>query len=168
MYFSVLVYAKMRYLGLLIICLLFTSCNYFNVKKTSSEEILNEELQSFNWNEVDEFPTFAACDSSSTLQERKKCFESTLTNHVINYLSMEKLVVSKDINDTVFIDFNLSEKGEIRIINIEANDELLSTIPKLSEFIEASLDSLPQIFPAIKRGQQVTTQFKLPIIVKAN
>ena len=38
-----------------LVFILLTSCAYFNVKKTSSEAILEEELQSFKWNEVDEY-----------------------------------------------------------------------------------------------------------------
>lgn len=158
----------MKYLRFVIFCLILTSCNYFNVKKTSSEEILKDELQSFNWNEVDEFPTFSSCDSSTTKQQRKDCFETTLANHILNKLSQEKMIVSHDLNDTIVIEFKLSEKGRISILNIKIEDETIKELPKLEELLKASIDSLPEIFPAIKRGQHVITQFKLPIIIKAN
>lgn len=158
----------MKYIGFVIFCFLFTSCNYFDVKKTSSEEILKEELQSFNWNDVDVFPTFAVCDSSATLQERKQCFENTLTNHVLRHLSKDKLIVSQEINDTIFIDFKLNQTGDISILNTEIDDEVFTIFPNIKVQLESSLDSLPKIYPAIKRGQHVTTQFKLPIIIKAD
>ncbi len=158
----------MKYLRFVIFCLILTSCNYFNIKKTSSEEILKDELQSFNWNEVDEFPTFASCDSSSTKQERKDCFETILANHILNKLSQEKMIVSHDLNDTIIIEFKLSEKGKISILNMKIEDETMRNLPKLKEQIIVSIDSLPEIFPAIKRGQHVITQFKLPIIIKAD
>ena len=158
----------MKYVRFVIFCLILTSCNYFNVKKTSSEEILKDELQSFNWNDVDEFPTFTSCDTSTTKQGKKSCFESTLANHILNKLSQEKLIVSHDLNDTILIEFKLSEKGEISILNMKIEENILNVLPKLEEQLIASIDSLPEIFPAIKRGQQVTTQFKLPLIIKAN
>ena len=158
----------MKQLGFIIICLLITSCNYLDVKKTSSEEILNEELQSFNWKEVDVFPTFSSCDSSSTLELRKICFQQTLTDHVMSYLSNEKLIVSKDVNDTVFIDFMLNDKGLISILDIQVDDATIEALPKLKEHLKRSIDTLPKIYPAIKRGQHVSTQFKLPIIIKAD
>ena len=148
--------------------MILTSCNYFNVKKTSSEQILKDELQSFNWNDVDEFPTFTSCDTSATKQGRKSCFESTLAKYILNKLSQEKMIVSQDLNDTIIIEFKLSEKGEISILNIKIEDKTLSILPKLEERLITSIDSLPEIFPAIKRGQQVTTQFKLPLIIKAD
>ena len=39
-------------------------------------------------------------------------------------------------------------------------------IPNIKVLLAKSIDSLPKIFPAIKRGQQVKTEFKLPIIIK--
>ncbi len=158
----------MKYIRFVIFCLILTSCNYFNVQKTSSEQILKDELQAFNWNEVDEFPTFSSCDTSSTKQRRKSCFETTLANHILNKLSQEKLIVSHDLNDTIIIEFKLSEKGEISILNMKIEEETRRILPKLEKQIFTSIDSLPEIFPAIKRGQQVTTQFKLPLIIKAN
>ena len=158
----------MKYIHFVIFCLFFTSCNYFDVKKISSEEILKEELQSFNWNEVDEFPTFTSCDSSSTKQERKFCFESTLAKVILKNLSQEKLIVSHDLNDTIIIEFKLSETGDISILDMNIEEKTLKDLPNLEKHLIASLDSLPEIFPAIKRGQQVTTQFKLPIIIKAD
>lgn len=158
----------MKYIRFVIFCLIFTSCDYFNVKKTSSDQILKDELQSFNWNDVDEFPTFSSCDSSSTKQGKKHCFESTLANYILTELSQEKMIVSHDLNDTIIIDFRLSAKGEISIINIKIEEETARILPNLEEQLKLSINSLPEIFPAIKRGQQVTTQFKLPLIIKAN
>ena len=45
---------------------------------------------------------------------------------------------------------------------------IIEEIPNINVLINQSLDSLPQIFPANKRGQQVTTEFNLPIIIKVN
>ena len=158
----------MKYLRFVIFFLILTSCNYFDVKKISTEEILKEELQSFNWNEVDEFPTFTSCDTFSTKKERKFCFENTLASHILNNLSQEKFIVAHNLNDTITIEFELSEKGVISILNMKIKEKTLSDLPNLKEQLIASIDSLPQIFPAIKRGQQVTTQFKLPIVVKTD
>lgn len=158
----------MKYIRVIIFCLIVTSCNYFNVQKTSSEQILKDELQSFNWNDVDEFPTFVSCDSVSTKQDRKICFETTLANHMLNNLSKEKMIVSKELNDTILIEFMLTDKGEVSILNMQIKDRTKNNLPKLEEHLLTSIISLPEIFPAIKRGQQVTTQFKLPIIIKSD
>jgi hypothetical protein len=139
-----------------------------NVKKTSSEEILKEELQTFNWNELDTYPTFSSCDSVSSKTEKKVCFESVLTNHLSNYLAEQNFVVSNDVEDTLELTFIISEVGKASITDIKIKEETVSELPNIKSILQKSIDSLPQIFPAVKRGQQVTSQFKLPIVISVN
>ena len=153
---------------LLFIGLLFISCDYFNVKKTSPEAIVEEELKSLRLNDVDVYPTFASCDSVSSIQNRKECFETTLITHITNNLSEEIMVVSKDVSDTIIIDFKLSEKGIISILKMKFKEKTLKELPGIDKKVLSAIDSLPAIYPAIKRGQLVTTQFKLPIIISSN
>ena len=91
----------MKQIFVFLLCLMLLSCEYFKVKKTSSEAILKEEMKTFNWSDVDEYPSFSVCDSSATKQERKQCFETVLTSHITNYLQNETIIVSHDIEDTL-------------------------------------------------------------------
>ena len=148
--------------------LMLTSCEYFNVKKTSSEAILKEELQTFNWNDVDEYPSFSVCDSTTSKNERKLCFQNTLTFHITNYLQNERIVVTQDILDTLLLDFQVSKSGDLVLLESKIDSLTHLEIPNIKVLLKNSLDSLPEIFPAIKRGQQVTTEFNLPIIISVN
>jgi hypothetical protein len=159
---------KMKNFLIVIICLILFSCNYFDAKKTSTEAILEEELKSISLNEVDVYPVFAVCDSSSTIQERKYCFENTLLSHIQKTLTQEKMIVTTDLTDTILIDFKLSDKGEISILNLKISKETLEALPNITNRINSAIDSLPKIYPAIKRGQLVTTQFKLPVIINSD
>ena len=78
------------------------------------------------------------------------------------------MVVSTDLEDTIVIDFKLSDKGEISILNLKVKAETLKALPNITNQINTAIDSLPKIYPAIKRGQHVTTQFKLPIIINSD
>ncbi len=158
----------MKYAWFTALLLLFTSCDYFDVKKISSEEILNEELQTFNWNEVDVYPTFSACDSFTTKEEKKACFVNVLNSHVIDYLAIQHFVVSEDINDTLLLKFTISDKGEASMSNIEVAEKTIMQLPQIKNILIKSLDSLPKIYPALKRGQQVTSQFTLPVVISMN
>lgn len=158
----------MKYLTILLLLLCVCSCNYFDKKKISSQDIVNEELQTFNWNEVDEYPSFASCDSSSSKQERKQCFEGTLTSYITKQLSEKTIVVTQDVKDTIAIKFLISEKGELTVLNISSKEHTKAQIPEIDALLMESLKDLPQIFPAIKRGQQVKTEFKLPIVIQVN
>ena len=144
------------------------SCEYFNVKKTSSEAILNEELQTFNWQAVDDYPSFSICDSSKTKTEIISCFKSTLINHINAYLKKEIIIVTQDVSDTILLKFQVSNLGELLLMDAKVDSITIQEIPNIKDLLSNSLDSLPKIFPAIKRGQQVTSEFNLPIIIHVN
>lgn len=155
----------MRQTCVFLFILIFTSCEYFNVKKTSSEAILKEELETFNWNEVDEYPSFSVCDSISIKEEIKSCFQSVLTIHIWEFLKKQNLVVSHDIKDTMLLRFQVDKIGGLQLIDAEIDSITIQEIPNIKALLHKSLDSLPKVFPAIKRGQQVTSGFELPIII---
>ncbi len=150
------------------ILLLSFSCEYFNKKKVDADTLLNEELKTFNWNDVDTFPSFEVCQNSTEKEDSKKCFENTLSQHILTTLRNSSLVSSSTINDTIYVDFIISEKGEISSEHIAASELIKVQFPNLDSLIVYSLETLPNIFPAVKRGQQVRSQFKLPIVVKTN
>jgi hypothetical protein len=151
---------------LLIICA--TSCEYFDAKKIASEDILNEELKTFNWNAVDAYPTFSVCDTLETKADKKTCFENTLSQHITSSLQNETIIVSQDIEDTMVLEFQISETGAITIKHIGLNEITETEIPEIKNMIAKSLNTLPSVFPAIKRNQPVKTEFKLPIIISVN
>lgn len=148
--------------------LIFTSCEYFKIKKTSSEAILEEELQTFNWDEVDAYPIFLECDNAASKLKRTLCFQETITNNIIANLQKEQIVVTQDINDTILLELQVSKDGKLLILDAKMDALTLQEIPNIRLLLSKSLDALPKIFPAIKRGQQVTTQFKLPISIQVN
>ena len=142
------------------------SCDYFNKKKVYSEELLENELETFTWNDVDEYPTFASCDSTSGKANKKQCFENTLRDILNTNLSQYHIIVSESIEDTVKLKITIDNKGEFSISSIQSSVLTKQEIPQLDSLLRRSLDSLPKIYPAIKRSQQVTTQFSLPVIIK--
>jgi hypothetical protein len=158
----------MKNLTIFIFILSLSSCEYFDKKKVNSQDIVNEELQTFNWNDVDEYPSFKVCESLSSKQESKHCFETTLITHITNRLSKEVIVVTENVEDTVMIKFHISETGNLSVLNIKNKETTKVQIPNLESLLLNSLDSLPKIFPAIKRGQQVKTEFTLPIVIQVN
>lgn len=142
------------------------SCDYFNKKKVYSEELFENELETFTWNDVDEYPTFASCDSTSGKANKKQCFENTLRDILNTNLSQYHIIVSESIEDTVKLKITIDNKGEFSISSIQSSALTKQEIPQLDSLLRRSLDSLPKIYPAIKRSQQVTTQFSLPVIIK--
>ncbi|MCB0435335.1 MAG: hypothetical protein KDD08_04645, partial [Mangrovimonas sp.] len=69
---------------------------------------------------------------------------------------------------TIFLEFKIDEKGLLSLTKTEIDSLILAEIPEIQNYLYRSIDSLPQIYPALKRGQQVTTKFKMPLIVKVS
>ena len=155
----------MKRLILIAILVFLTSCDYFNKKKIDTKEILDEELKSINWNDVDEYPTFTICDSSDN---KKVCFEDVLRNRLNEQLSKQNIVVTEDVSDTILLKIHIDNKGNFSIKDIISSEVTKAQIPQLDSLLRHSFDSLPKIYPAIKRSQQVATEFNLPVVVNIN
>ena len=158
----------MKYISLILLIFCLTSCDYFDKKKVKAEDLLNQELKSFNWNEVDVYPTFTTCDSSDIKELRKQCFENTLSSYIFKNLSKQNIIVSEEIDDTLKMKIEISDHGILRVLGIDNSEIIQKQIPNIDTLLIASFDSLPKIYPAIKRGQHVKTQFELPVIIKVN
>lgn len=132
------------------------------------EDLLEEELQTFNWNEVDTYPTFSNCDSMTSKEDNKICFQNTLINGVNEFLAEQNIIVTNDVFDTIRLHIVIDKQGVLEVESMKIHDETVQEIPHIDSLLRQSLKSVPKIFPAIKRGQQVTTTFELPVIVRIN
>ena len=157
-----------RLIAISIVVLTLTSCDYFKTKKVYTEDILEEELQAINWNDVDEYPTFSTCDASATNLGKKACFERLLHEFLNANLSRQNIIVTEDVNDTVVLKIHIDKQGTFSIKEIISREFTRSQIPQLDSILRSSFDSLPQIYPAIKRSQHVATEFSLPVVVNIN
>lgn len=155
----------MKRLAVIVCFAMLMSCNYFDKRKIDTKEILDEELKSINWNDVDEYPTFSICDASP---DKKICFEDFLRNKLNENLLKQNIVITEDVNDTVILKIHIDKEGNFSIKDVKSSEVIETQIPKLDSILRHSFDSLPQIHPAIKRGQQVATEFNLPVIVNSN
>ncbi|ADF54603.1 MAG: hypothetical protein CMP12_13975 [Zunongwangia sp.] len=150
-----------------VLALLIISCN-FETKKISSEEVLEQESKSLNWKEVDEYPAFEECQQETELTAARNCFETAVANNIYAYLEKQQPVVSKSIDDTIYIYLEITKKGKPEIDSISAIDSTVTNqLPKIENWLRESIDSLPKIYPASKRGIPVSTAFKMPIVIKA-
>ena len=155
----------MKRLVLIAILALLNSCDEISKKKVDTKEILDEELKSINWNDVDEYPTFTICDASDN---KKTCFEEVLRNQLNDYLLRQDIIVTEDISDTILLKIHIDNKGSFTLKDIISSERTKAQIPQLDSLLRHSFDSLPKIYPAIKRSQQVATEFNLPVVVTIN
>ncbi|MCL6219500.1 hypothetical protein [Zunongwangia pacifica] len=149
------------------LALILISCN-FETKKISSEEVLEQESKSLNWKEVDEYPAFEECQQETELIAARNCFETAVAKNIYAYLEQQQPVVSKSIDDTIYIYLEVTKTGKPEIDSISAIDSTVTNqLPKIENWLRESIDSLPKIYPASKRGIPVSTAFKMPIVIKA-
>jgi hypothetical protein len=151
---------------LLVFILILTSCN-FETKKISSEEVLEQESRSLNWKEVDEYPAFEACKNETGLAAAKNCFERMVANTIYSFLASQQPVVSESINDTIFLYLEITKEGKPQIDSMAIDSTITKQLPEIQSWLRQSIDSLPKIYPANKRGIPVSTMFKMPVVVKA-
>ena len=156
----------MKYFSVAILFYSFFSCQYYEKKKLDSNTILIEELKTFNWNEVDRYPSFENCVDAIDFQDSKQCFETTITTQISDYLSAQNLIVSQTVSDTIQINFLVLKSGQIKITQLQVQELTKQQIPGLDSLLNYSLKGLPKLYPAIKRSQQVQTAFQLPLVLK--
>lgn len=131
-----------------------------------SEDLLEEELRTFNWNEVDEYPLFKSCDQKAVKQVKKQCFETTLRNHLSNRFSNYNIVVSEDVSDTIVLKLLIDKYGSLSITDIKCKPTTRDQINAIDSLLVESVKGLPEIYPAIKRSQEVSTLFHLPVYLE--
>ena len=155
----------MKYILYLFFLFFFFSCELNINKKISVDEILDEEWKTFNWSDVDEYPSFSTCDSLSSLSLKKECFIFTLSNQISVDLISNTKTVNRIIQDTVILKFTISKDGEIDFDELIVDESIIDLRSLIDLSFKNSIKKLPKIFPAIKRGQQVNVKFSLPIYV---
>lgn len=167
MYFSGQFATTMRNILVLILMLfLASSCQLFNTEKIPSETFYEKEVEAIDWSEVDQYPVFTECERFSEKPAQKTCFENALANALYNNMVGEDMLAGEELIDTLWIEIWVSKQGELTIKNLEIDSIIQKDFPQLTTRIVQSIDSLDVIAPAYKRGIPVTTQFKLPVVIK--
>lgn len=153
----------MRALGCAICLFLLVSCDWLPSKEAKTQKIVENELRSIDWNDVDQYPLFDSCDETVSKQEQKACFESTLLQNLAMAMQDVDFVLNKEVQTTLYVDFLVDANGEISVLEIDRDSLLEKQLPKFNGIITQSLNSLPNPAPALKRGIPVRTRFRLPL-----
>ncbi|MFD0932621.1 hypothetical protein ACFQ0R_08455 [Psychroflexus salinarum] len=156
----------MKFWTPIFLVLILCSCNDLNLKKQSADEILQEELKSINWKEVDFYPTFDNCGVITSKEQSKTCFETEIKKAVRDQLSQRQIITTNSVQDTVVLELYISTEGETRIKNIKISSEISSQNPELKNWLNDAISGLPEVYPAQKRSVPIPLHTQLPIILK--
>ncbi|RUA12663.1 MAG: hypothetical protein DSY82_00665 [Flavobacteriia bacterium] len=125
------------------------------------QEFLSMEV---DYNTVDVYPLFRACNNCDAYEKQNLCFESVLVNNLEKTLNKNEIVAKKDVFGPVFIDLLISKTGKIKITKINTSQEIRASIPEIDSILKKGVEKLPVIVqPALKRGIPVEVQFRLQI-----
>lgn len=157
----------MRETLIIISFFLLNSCQFdFKIdRKISVDEFINEELKSFNWNEVDQYPVFENCLGINSISEKNNCFVETITESFKENLTNNSLILNRTLVDTVNMILKVDKTAEISIESINISSQNIKYKEVISKSFNNTISNLPKLYPAIKRGQQVDVIFKIPIII---
>ena len=151
----------------LLLIVIISGCEQFETKKISSEEILSEETRELNWNDVDQYPAFRECREITEVEAAKTCFGNKVASYIYARLEEKRPVISESLEDTLLLHLTISDKGVPAIDSMEIDSIVTYHLPEIRTWLRESLDSLPTIYPASKRGIPVSTKFRMPIVIKA-
>ena len=155
----------MRSIGILCCLCLLVSCDWLSSTDSKAQQIVEEELRSIDWNEVDQYPLFEGCDETASKPEQKACFENTLLQNFAMSLQDFDFIIDNEIDTTIYVDFLVDKNGAITVTDIDRNSVLEEQLPEFNDIITRSLRSMPLPAPALKRGMPVRTRFRVPLQV---
>lgn len=156
---------RYRYIYLSIISFLFLGCHLFESTKVPSKEIKSAS----SWSDKDQGPNFIECSDFENDQEKKDCFESIISNTILDYLDQNPLESSESISEEINIVFKIDKEGYFSLEEFNGSNKINEAIPTLKEQLEIAVSLIPQAQPAVKTnvGTFVSTRLSLSIMITA-
>ena len=155
--------SKIRIL-LMTVAVLAQSCQYFE-KKQSKEILLQKELKSINWQDVDEYPSIADCDILDLKEQQRQCFFEYLTANVQKKLdSMLPIQHLRKVDSLMLKIFVLPDSQVV----YDLNSDDLKMKKNLDSIFLLKTFQFQNLQPALKRGIPVKIQFEIPVKINLN
>lgn len=128
--------------------------------------MLQKELKSINWKEVDEYPSVVDCEKIEDKKQRQQCFFEVLTQLIQDKLRVDTLSILYPELDTIEVKVTIFPNATMQFEPQFPKDSVAYDKTKIDSILKVRLVDFPKINPAIKRGIPVKTQFILPVILK--
>lgn len=155
-----------KILSLFFLAFSLASCQYFDKRVPTEEELLKERLKEINWKEVTVYPSIAECDSLLGKEEKKQCFFTYVTQLIQQKLNDDSLNKQYPNSDTIQVRITVFPDSKITFEPQFPSEEKTYSKEKIDSIIQARLVDFPKIEPAQKEGIPVKTEFILPVILK--
>lgn len=116
-----------------------------------------------DYSSVDVSPSFRVCDSLIEKDKKDICFRTTLRQEIFSNLAKQSIQVLQSVDETIEVAITIQSNKEVKLTSIKSSDSLMVIVPSLKAILKKSVEELPAVYPAIKRGIPATTVYKLPI-----
>lgn len=153
----------LRFSFLLFVIVLFNSCDKFSFSKSNKKQAIDTVV---DFSSVDMFPSFKDCNPIIDKDKKAACFRETIHQKIGAELLKHQFTIKDAIDELVYVDVLINSNGEFLIAGITSSQNIKDQIPKLDSLLIASIQSLPKVYPAIKRGIPVTTKYRLPVKIQ--
>ena len=153
------------FLAIAVAIQMFLGCQLFESNKVTQQEIKSAS----KWSEKDQEPSFIDCDGFDQAIDKKNCFESMISNSIMDYISENPWESSQYIDEEIVLNLHIDKEGYFSLQDIERSKAIADAIPNMDESLEIAVSQIPQAQPAIKTnvGVFVATTLKLPIMISA-
>lgn len=142
----------------MVVLLSFISCDYL-------EGFLQKDSKRIDFTSVDEYPFFSTCDSLATIEIKEKCFEEKLVALIKDDLEKQDFVTTKSSTDVIIIHVEIDREGKAILKDLETTLKIKEALPELEKSIRKSIDSIPTLIPAKKRGNYVSSKYMIPLYI---
>ncbi len=128
-------------------------------------EIVEEEEESdevLSFAIVENKPIFPGCENEKTEEDRSRCFQMKLQQHIISNFKYPEMARTLGIQGKVFINFIIEKDGSIASVSVAKSVDPLLDEAALNAV--KSLNSMKgKIQPAKQRGKPARMQFTIPV-----
>lgn len=153
----------LRVYSFLILIIFCTACTYFPSTQNNTASSTNSLDTIVDFSSIDVSPSFSVCDSLLDKVKKTNCFRTTIHQLITKKLSDNQLTSEVSIDEMITVHLLINSKGNIVFKELHSSEKVKHNFPKLDSLLKISVESLPKIYPATKRGIPVTTQYQLPI-----
>ena len=153
----------LRGFSLLLMVLFITSCNKFSFSKNKNIQDLDTIV---DFSSVDTFPSFKPCASTIDKTKTTDCFRTTIHQKIGAELLQHTFIIKDSIDEPIYVDLIINSKGIFTLHAIQSSNNIKKVLPQLDGLLRESVEKLPKIYAANKRGIPVSVKYSLPIRIK--
>jgi hypothetical protein len=153
----------LRVLFFLLIAFFVTSCDKISFSKKDKNIVLNNSV---DFSSVDTFPSFKVCDSIIDKTQKADCFRTTIHQKIGAELRKHAFIIKDSIDEVINVDLLINSEGVFTLDAIQSSNNIKKVLPHLDSLLRETVEKLPKIHAANKRGIPVTIKYSLPIRIK--